>query len=724
MAQIDLGNVLLDQGRLEESEASYRRALRLKPDYAVAHSNLGNVLWEQGRLEEAELCCRSALKFEPEYSSAHSNLGNVLRDQGRLEEAESSCRRAIELKPDFRKALNNLGKVLQDQGKWEEAEAHYRRVLELDPSNPIAHNNLGNALRYQDRFEEAEACYRQSLRLNPGYALAHCNLGFALQTIGRFDESLECHRRAIALEPDVDLHWVGFAESLRRANLAFGDGGLFQDLVHLLERPSIRLDLVMPPIISALRGHQDFARILERSLEAEADLEYAGLAVQFSAIPLLLRIMELTPISDLQVEKMFTGLRRTMLHETLAGSVNDKCLPFSVALALHCFVNEYVFWETPAETTGVERLQDDVATQVRNGHDVPPARLIALAAYRPLYRFPWSEILLDGNWEHDIERVIARQIREPIEEKSLGPKIRSLTPIRNEISLAVREQYEENPYPRWVKTSDRKARTIDRILRGSPLRFDLGGYVSPESPEILVAGCGTGRHALAVAARFLNARVLALDLSLTSLSYAMRKTRELEVSSIEYAQADIMELGGLGREFDLIESSGVLHHLGDPLAGWRILLSLLRPGGLMKVALYSETARRSVVAARSTIAEKGYTTSSEDIRRFRHDLAIMDGNKNISRITQFRDFFSLSECRDLLFHVQEHRFTLPQIEEALTSLKLRFLGFEFVDQRPVRKFKKSHPESEARTSLAAWHEFELENPNAFAGMYQFWCRKL
>ena len=142
----------------------------------------------------------------------------------------------------------------------------------------------------------------------------------------------------------------------------------------------------------------------------------------------------------------------------------------------------------------------------------------------------------------------------------------------------------------------------------------------------------------------------------------------------------------------------------------------------MKVALYSETARRHIVTARSMIAEGGYTTSSSDIRRFRHDFAFMDGNPDISKVARSRNFFSLSECRDLLFHIQEHRFTLPQIEATLRSLELKFLGFEFADEGPVKRFMKSHSESGA-LSLAAWHEFELENPSTFAGMYQFWCLK-
>ena len=88
------------------------------------------------------------------------------------------------------------------------------------------------------------------------------------------------------------------------------------------------------------------------------------------------------------------------------------------------------------------------------------------------------------------------------------------------------------------------------------------------------------------------------------------------------------------------------------------------------------------------------------------------------------NFFSLSECRDLLFHVQEHHFTLPQIEADLQALNLTFLGFEIQDQKALRLFRKSHPHKSALTSLSLWHKFELKNPETFRGMYQFWCKKM
>ncbi len=83
----------------------------------------------------------------------------------------------------------------------------------------------------------------------------------------------------------------------------------------------------------------------------------------------------------------------------------------------------------------------------------------------------------------------------------------------------------------------------------------------------------------------------------------------------------------------------------------------------------------------------------------------------------------MSMCRDLLFHVQEHRFTLLQIKAALETLSLSFLGFEFFDNEIIKQFSMSYPEKDALYSLALWNEFEKANPHFFIGMYQFWVQK-
>jgi len=101
-----------------------------------------------------------------------------------------------------------------------------------------------------------------------------------------------------------------------------------------------------------------------------------------------------------------------------------------------------------------------------------------------------------------------------------------------------------------------------------------------------------------------------------------------------------------------------------------------------------------------------------------------NGDSEMAAICAFNDFFNLSNCRDLLFHVQEHRFTLPQIAEVLESMKLKFIGFEMRDQSALRNFKAAFPQQRALTSLSQWHKFEQNNPDTFSGMYQFWCHKI
>ena len=98
----------------------------------------------------------------------------------------------------------------------------------------------------------------------------------------------------------------------------------------------------------------------------------------------------------------------------------------------------------------------------------------------------------------------------------------------------------------------------------------------------MIAGCGTGQHPISTAVRFKNSHVLAIDLSLSSLAYAQRKTEELGVTNIDYMRADILSLRKLKKQFDIIESVGVLHHMRDPMAGWQVLVDCLKDGGLLR----------------------------------------------------------------------------------------------------------------------------------------------
>ena len=142
----------------------------------------------------------------------------------------------------------------------------------------------------------------------------------------------------------------------------------------------------------------------------------------------------------------------------------------------------------------------------------------------------------------------------------------------------------------------------------------------------------------------------------------------------------------------------------------------------MHLGFYSELARRDLVKARDFIASHGYTSTLDDIRRFRQDLALQNQSDQPQLLTDSPDFYSTSECRDLLFHVQEHLLTLGQIESFLAELGLHFIGFD-LDPAVLHEYRTRFIDDPSCTNLGNWARFEADNPDTFAEMYRLWIQK-
>ena len=691
-----LGGSLLMQGN--NSLPAFQRAAELLPGEADSHYNLGVALKSCGQLSEAAASYRRALKINPDYAEAHGNLGNVLKDLGQLDHAVASYQRAVEIKPDFAEAHNNLGSALKALGQLGDAEASFHRAVRIKPDYVEALNNLAKLMLARGESKAALDPIVHSLRI---------------------DDRRETKRL--------------FVDCVLRFKFIHVDGFVRDALIRAISEPWCRPVELAWVCTDIVKLNQNIAKSLSRAVAAwphrlaAQELYGVGGIAEVSKDVLLCCYLESAQICDLEMERFLTMVRYTLLvaasGENELESVEESVLNFYCALARQCFINEYVFAWTVVEAGQARHLCDMLSAALESEEQIPVLWVVAVASYFPLNIFPFAKRFLDMLWPRAVDALLAQQVREPEEEQQFRLTLPQLTPIDDKVSLLVQNQYEENPYPRWIKPAPAiSPGTIDRtISRKFPLSsfLPLGKNVAP---DILIAGCGTGQQPINTAQNFPGTRVLAVDLSLASLCYAKRKTKELGLTMIEYAQADIMKLESLGRTFELIESIGVLHHLADPLAGWSVLLSLLRPRGLMHLGFYSEVARRGVVLARSFIAEHGYGSTADDIRKCRQELMELDNGTRFGAALKLVDFFSASDCRDLLFHVQEHRMTLTEIDVFLRGNDLQFLGFD-IKPDVIKAYRQRFPEDAAATNLANWEIFENENPDTFIGMYLFWIQK-
>jgi SAM-dependent methyltransferase len=282
-------------------------------------------------------------------------------------------------------------------------------------------------------------------------------------------------------------------------------------------------------------------------------------------------------------------------------------------------------------------------------------------------------------------------------------------------SRRVAQQYEDHPYPAWQRTTLPHPGTQLAELRALQRRY--GFPETPDRPRVLIAGCGTGQQVVQMAAGLgPNARILACDLSAASLAYAQRKARDCGFGEIEFRQANILDLDLHADRFDIVACTGVLHHMENPLRGWRILTDLTKPGGAQYIALYSAIARAGLDDIRRRFPPNESLPIDERIRDFRRRVLETHAFDWAASGIAWTDFFTTAGCRDLLFHEHEGRYTIPRLARELDSLGIRFLDFVLLSSA-AQGF------AGARGDLAAWDAFECAHPDTFKRMYQFWCAK-
>ena len=636
--------------------------------------------------------------------------------QRRLKQALSESSQMLEKFPNSVILFNIVGASNAGLREFDAAIESYKKALEIKPDYAEVYYNMGIALKDKGDPEAAIDSYKQALKIKPDYAEAYYNMGNALKNKGNPEAAIDSYKQALKIKPDYAEAYNNMGVALKRVVFTKPSSGLQEVISSMIDRKN---NVNPVAAISLLKFEPVVKELFEKHFAGEVKQSLERLISNLSGVPLLFKLMSVCPLPDLELEAVFTDIRSALLASVTEIENSPEVLRFQSALALQCFTNEYVYNQNDKETTALAALEVEVGEVLLKGKQPKPQSILCLATYKALHQYKWCDLLALTS---SIEEVVTRQIIEPKQESLLKSNMLVLQKITNKVSSKVREQYEESPYPRWVNMGlSLNPAPLSKTTKKLKLRLFDKTINDVEAPNILIAGCGTGQHSIGAASKYKNAKVLAVDLSLSSLAYAKRKTEELGFQNIDYMQADILDLGMLDRKFDIIESAGVLHHLDEPITGWRSLTDCLELGGLMKIGLYSELARQFIVRMQEEINQSGIGSSDVAIRSFRSDV-INSSEEHHKRVRSAKDFYSLSELRDLLFHVQEHRFTIPQLKDCLSELDLKFCGFEA--DVIVRDFKLTNTGADDPYNLDKWHSYEEANPNTFIAMYQFWCQKV
>ena len=765
-------------GQIEDANKYYTAILNSYPNHPDANHNKGVLMASTGQMKEALHLFKNALEANSGVVQFWKSYIDTLIKLNRHEEAKAVLTKAknlgahgegleelerwLELKtlavinkpsigesyPPTPKNLKldkalRLAKMKVKEGNLIEAQVIYQDILSKFPKNKKALIGLKNLstpklskvetisnppghivktlikLNAREKFQQTKDDALALLRSYPNSIILHNLIGRANHGLGDLEGAVESYKTVIALRPDYMAAYYNLSGIL--TNVMFGKHNLTtQNVIKIIldKKTVVRPSDVAIAALSLLKLDPIVKEFIYESSQKGLSYKFEKIASNLSNVPLLLKLISLCPIADLELEAGIASLRSNILQAISGNPKNLNILRFQSALALHCFTNEYIYTLTSGDRIFLEKLEELVTQSFSVGKQPSSQSILCLASFKSLSEYEWSNLI---EITEDLEEVFTRQVTEPKKEKKIKNEIKILDEITDEVSSKVRNQYERNPYPRWVNlglTPD--AVSIKDLVDHYKLKLNTSAINGVSAPNILIAGCGTGQHSIGTAKRFKNSNILAVDLSLSSLAYAKRKTKEFGIKNVKYMQADILNLGKLNKNFDIIESVGVLHHMNDPMAGWKVLTSLLKAGGLMKIGLYSDISRTPIVNFRKNINPLNSTISDTEILSIREKIILSD-QKIHQQIKSWRDFYSLSELRDLLFHVQEHRFTIPQIKDCLSRLGLDFCGF--VGPDITNAFLEKNNQS-ALYDLDKWAIFEKSNSQIFSGMYQFWCQKI
>ncbi|TCS42406.1 tetratricopeptide repeat protein [Reinekea marinisedimentorum] len=613
-------------------------------------------------------------------------------------------------------ALNLLARIALDEGFYPLASRYLEQALSNDPNSAGCWYSLGHVYLAVKDYDQAMLCFSKSLDISPKQTRAATSLAYTLDKKGHKVAAFQAYRKLYHVHPSDDHVQAKLFELLQQIKADFYQQDLEDDVVRWLQLSNVNYQKLAPLAISLITHKYDLT-------DPNAIVDLQSLAVDKLFNLALGKIY----FTDITLEQTVIEIRKQVLLNLIACDYHDKkLLTLATNLALHSNHNEYLYLYDDTESEILRLLKSAIENALRNN-----ANADALEPMLTLYGMYESPAQIKqiskltaatvSHWSAQARQYLQLSVFEFLNEQKEARQLSSVNKISDQISLAVKEQYEENPYPRWLHLGYNTPTNYGRALEQELVNFRAPDFFNMGTIKILIAGCGTGQHALRVAKYFRNVEVTAIDITKRSLIYAKRKADEYNIQNIKFLNLDILHLDALDEQFHVIECSGVLHHMQNPAAGLAHLKSKLLPKGLIKLGLYSEQARSSIQSIRQLINAYAVPTTRQSIRSMRQ--AIINNKLPLDNkgILESQDFYSSSGCRDLLFHAQELLFTPQGLSELIREQEMDFLGFVLTSE-VKQKYAGEYPNDEKMTNLQNWQAFERQHPQTFSRMYQFYLQ--
>lgn len=701
----------------------------------------------QCQYDAAQQLYQQCLETEPKERSNSWYLGLTYLLQEQQEQAEEVWIYLLLNAPleeydqwlgEFQNAVNEVAAYYQEVGYLSAARLIYEQVLKQFPEQGDSYYNLGKILTDQGHLTEAIQQYQKAIEIDPNQARYYASLGETLVEKGEALDAYTHLSKALTLDPQNSLYQKWWAIALNSISFTQSHPSLVNQILNCFKRDDIKKNNLINASLSLLELTTDFQNISQSYQLGNKEFNEGysqGEFREFFNNKLLQALLTHTLIASIKIENLLTLIRQNiLLNFDLEKSPTSSNLAFTCALAHQCFNNEYIFSITEAEIDKVDLLEakiNKVLSDLDLEHFFIPkleTLLSIFSLYKPLYKLQNSKKLLQiptKKWSLLFYPLLEKILINYYQEQKIGQNLETLTNIEDQVSLSVQAQYEENPYPRWLGMTILPPKPISAVFSNLFPYFEVPSHLINRKLEVLIAGCGTGAEAISTAIQYSNVNILAIDISSSSLAYAIRMAQKYQLDNITFRQADILSLSSLGKKFDIISSTGVIHHLENPSIGFKVLTDLLIPSGLIRLGLYSQKARQSIQTARDFIANSNYQPTPEGVRKCRQEIIRLAQTEQIEwaqEIMRWYDFYSLSNCRDLIFHVCEHCFTIPALKDMMEHLNLNFLGFD-IPPATRKLYQEMFSNDEKMTCLEKWNQLEEVYPLTFKSMYNFWCQK-